>query len=154
MDIAQSFAGNEGTMGGIGGAVGGFMMGGAFGGSVSDLARNALNPDRVPAQNPPKDLRNIQSPIDDRSPKPFDVAGFMSGVTDEGPARTKPANPSCEPETAPAGNSMFCANCGNDLLPDMLFCPKCGTRQAKECPNCHTRLIPDAAFCHKCGTPC
>ena len=42
MNIAQTFAGNEGTMGNIGGAVGGFMMGGAFGGSVADIARNAF----------------------------------------------------------------------------------------------------------------
>ena len=53
-----------------------------------------------------------------------------------------------------AGGGKYCTNCGNALSDDMIFCPKCGTRQAKECPKCHTQLLPDAAFCHKCGTPC
>ena len=54
MMIAEKFASNEGTMGDIGGAVGGFMMGGAFGGSITEIAREALSTDRIPNGNPPK----------------------------------------------------------------------------------------------------
>lgn len=164
MDIAQTFAGNEGTMGNIGGAVGGFMMGGAFGGSVADLARNALNPERIPTENPPKDLRNAYSPVDDRSPKPFDVAGFVSNLAnnsaqDSSAQGASPiqntVNTSVDSSAGATQNAEgVCSHCGNPLSADMLFCPKCGTKQAKECSNCHTQLMPDAAFCHKCGTPC
>ena len=45
-DCGKNSAGNEGTMGNVGGAVGGFMMGGAMGGSIVDIARNALYPER------------------------------------------------------------------------------------------------------------
>lgn len=163
MEIAQTYAGNEGTMGNIGGAVGGFMMGGAFGGSVADLARNALSPEKIPTEKSPKDLRAVASPMNDQSSKPFDVAGFMSSYSNSGNTSAPNQQQSQEtvfttaPESVPVqpvGNGKFCTNCGSFLSADMLFCPKCGTRQAKECPNCHTQLIPDAAFCHKCGTPC
>ena len=50
MMIAEKFAGNEGTMGNVGGAVGGFMMGGAMGGSIVDIARNALDPEKIPKE--------------------------------------------------------------------------------------------------------
>lgn len=55
MMIAEKFAGNEGTMGNVGGAVGGFMMGGAMGGSIVDIARNALDPEKIPKEKSPKD---------------------------------------------------------------------------------------------------
>lgn len=168
MDIAQTFAGNEGTMGNIGGAVGGFMMGGAFGGSVADLARNALSTDRIPTQNPPGNLSGVASPVDDRSPKPFDVAGFVNNMglgNSQSPQQTTADNQNQNPFasvgainspiSAPSSDAgKFCSICGNPLAADMMFCPKCGTKQAKECPNCHTLLMPDAAFCHKCGTKC
>lgn len=134
MDIAQVFAGNEGTMGNIGGAVGGFMMGGALAGGVADLTRSAMSPDRIPAAAPVMDFRN--------------AAG-------ENAVPGSAAAPAAESASTPPAEGMkYCTKCGNSLSADMLFCPKCGTRQAKECPNCHTQLTPDAAFCHRCGTPC
>jgi hypothetical protein len=54
MVIAEKFASNQGTMGNIGGAVGGFMMGGAMGGSIVDIARSALDPEKIPTEKPPK----------------------------------------------------------------------------------------------------
>lgn len=134
MDIAQVFAGNEGTMGNIGGAVGGFMMGGALAGGVADLTRNAMSPDRIPAAAPVMDLRNA-------------AGGNAAPGSEAAPAAENPS-------AAPAEGMKYCTKCGNFLSADMLFCPKCGTRQAKECPNCHTQLMLDAAFCHRCGTPC
>ncbi len=151
MDIAQTFAGNEGTMGNIGGAVGGFMMGGAFGGSVADIARNALNPENIPTQNPPKDLRNVASPVDDRTPKPFDVAGFMSGYgkTAEKEEMTSAQN------TPQAGGVKFCMNCGHPLNPGAKFCENCGTKTEQKnnvCVSCGYEFTNDAKFCPNCGT--
>jgi len=145
MEVAEKFAGNEGTMGNIGGAIGGFMMGGAFGGSLADLARNALSPDRIPKEKPPKDLRNVISPIDDKSAKPFDVAGFVAGLNEKNSGASVQDNENGE-------EKKFCTNCGYSLAADMIFCPKCGNKQGKVCRNCQTPLMPDAMFCHKCGT--
>lgn len=128
MEIVQTFAGNEGAMGSVGGAVGGFMMGSAFSGSIADLARNALNPASNSIENLSNNVKSAPSdnawPADNTPPQASALAG------------------------------KFCIKCGNALFEEMVFCPKCGTRQAKECSNCHAQLMPDAAFCHKCGTPC
>ena len=43
MTILETAAGNTGALGGMQGAVGGFMMGGAIGGSLSDMVRDVLN---------------------------------------------------------------------------------------------------------------
>lgn len=151
MDIAQTFAGNEGTMGNIGGAVGGFMMGGAFGGSVADIARNALNPENIPTQNPPRDLRNASSPIDDRSPKPFDVAGFMSGYGKP----VEKEEPIQEKSSQELGGGKFCMNCGHPLNLGAKFCENCGTKieqKSNVCSSCGYEFTNDANFCPNCGT--
>ncbi len=162
MDIAQTFADNEGTMGNIGGAVGGFMMGGAFGGSVADMARNALSPDRVPTQNPPTDLRNAYSSIDDRSARPFDVVGFMSNYTkksSEGEQNSGTQNsvgvaeqPSAEEPKMIAGGK-FCKNCGHPLAPRAKFCDECGAKvqQKDVCSNCGYVFTTEMKFCPECG---
>ena len=146
MDIAQTFAGNEGTMGNIGSAVGGFMMGGAFGGSVADIARNALNPENIPTQNPPRDLKNASSPVDDRRPKPFDVAGFMNGYG-------KPVEKGEFIQESVGGK--FCMNCGYLLNPGAKFCENCGTKKEQKsnvCSSCGYEFTNNANFCPNCGT--
>ena len=77
MMIAEKFAGNEGTMGAIGGAVGGFMAGGAFGGTITDIARSALSENRIPAEAPPRDVsgQNFQQA---REQSEFNVKDFLS----------------------------------------------------------------------------
>ena len=145
MQVAEKFAGNEGTMGNIGGAVGGFMVGGAFGGNIASLARNALSPDSIPTEKPIKDLRNIASPVD--------VQELTSTIGKEQNVQEQPINNETSSVTSNE-EIKFCTGCGNQLTSDMLFCPKCGTKQAKVCPNCQTPLMEDAMFCHKCGTKC
>lgn len=163
MDIAQTFAGNEGTMGNIGGAVGGFMMGGAFGGSVADIARSALSPDRVPTEKPPTDLRNASSLIDDRSPKPFDVAGFMSNYTkkdsgDEQTLNSQVSNDAIDSVNSEipkmAASAKFCNNCGHHLVAGAKFCDECGTKvQTNDvCSNCGYVFTTEMKFCPECGT--
>lgn len=151
MDIAQTFAGNEGTIGNIGGAIGGFMMGGAFGGSVVDIARNALNPENIPTLNPPRDLRNASSPVDDRSLPPFDVAGFMGGYGK--PAEKAEFVP--EKSAQESGSKKFCTNCGHPLNPGAKFCENCGTKTEQKgnvCSSCGYEFTNDANFCPNCGT--
>ena len=163
MDIAQTFAGNEGMMGNIGGAVGGFMMGGAFGGSVADIARNALSPDRVPTGNPPKDLRHISSPTDNGSSGPFDVAGFLNNYTkkDSGGEQTFSAGENsgaagAEETGAPKmiAGGKFCNNCGQPLVPGAKFCGECGTKVQTNnvCGGCGYVFTTEMKFCPECGT--
>jgi membrane protease subunit (stomatin/prohibitin family) len=152
MDIAQTFAGNDGMIGSVGGAVGGFMMGGAFGGSVADIARNALNPEMVPAHNPPSDLRDIPSPIDDKSAKPFDVAGFMTNyIKKDVPDNSKDVDSVSEDFSY---GKKFCSNCGHLLSPTARFCEECGTKvQLNDtCKNCGYVFVADEKFCPECGT--
>lgn len=145
MQVAEKFAGNEGTMGNIGGALGGFMVGGAFGGNIASLARNALSPDSIPTEKPIKDLRNIASPVDAQE--------ITSTIGKKQNVQEQPINN--ETSSVTSNEEMkFCTGCGNQLTSDMLFCPKCGTKQSKVCPNCQTPLMEDAMFCHKCGTKC
>mmetsp|Transcript_63799 Transcript_63799/g.120827 ORF Transcript_63799/g.120827 Transcript_63799/m.120827 type:complete len:1119 (-) Transcript_63799:109-3465(-) len=65
-------------------------------------------------------------------------------------------------EKAPMGFDMQVCACGNVLMPDALFCRKCGTKRGdamvvpvaevatQVCP-CGNTLLPDAVFCRKCG---
>lgn len=49
---------------------------------------------------------------------------------------------------------MFCKNCGQDLTPEALFCPKCGYNKgtgSRFCANCGNELAPGAHVCGKCG---
>jgi membrane protease subunit (stomatin/prohibitin family) len=135
MMIAEKFAGNEGTMGNIGGAVGGFMMGGAMGGTISEIARNALSPERIPQDEPPK----VTPP--DQVPKPFDVHGFFEEKN--GADKVLP-----EPETS---SDQFCPTCGAQVPEVAVFCSKCGHKLSKVCNKCKTEVANDAVFCHKCG---
>ena len=78
MMIAEKFAGNEGTMGNVGGAVGGFMMGGAMGGSIVDIARNALDPEKIPKEKSPKDAAGTH-PRPGQGPGRIDHFQFYCG---------------------------------------------------------------------------
>ncbi|MCM1119255.1 MAG: SPFH domain-containing protein [bacterium] len=152
MDIAQTFAGNEGTMGNMGGVVGGFMMGGAFGGSIADIARNALSPDGVPTQSASKDLRGQTFAMDNRNPKAFDVAGFVDNMG-KGGAQAPAAEPRMEAPASTKGK--FCANCGHPLSPGARFCEECGAKVEQSsniCSGCGYVFTGEAKFCPECGT--
>lgn len=139
MDIAQTFAGNEGSMGGVSGAVGGFMVGGAFAGGMVDIAKSVINP--TPNQMP-NDTTEFIPHLSVNQEQPHQSPSEFSN------------NPIQQTVSVPqSGNqTSFCIHCGNGLTTEMVFCPKCGTKQAKQCQACHTSLMPDAKFCHKCGT--
>lgn len=164
MDIAEKFASNEGTMGNVGGMLGGFMMGGSLSGNIADLARTALSPNSIPTEKPPRDLSQITPSTSINNGKAFDVAGFVGNIEKSNAESLMPGSGKMneaelkisDSKTGMSGSegSKFCTGCGNALTKDMLFCPKCGTKQAKICPNCQTPLMPESMFCHRCGSKC
>ena len=52
--------------------------------------------------------------------------------------------------------TVFCNNCGKQLLPESKFCNICGTKQllpeSNFCNNCEHKLLPESNFCNICGT--
>lgn len=181
MMIAEKFAGNQGAMGSIGGAMGGLVAGGAVGGSIAEIARNALDPSKIPSQPGPKNAAGTSSHVGTGAGN-LDVQEFFkknSGAPasqnaapapDTAPAQ--PGNggkcPNCGAELTP--NSKFCLNCGTPVpqkekddstqvcpqcgkrVPIGKFCPECGYRFADVCPNCGAELPAGAKFCMECGT--
>lgn len=154
MDIAQTFAGNEGTMGDIGGAVGGFMMGGAFGGSVTEIARDALSPDRIPSTNPPGSVAQAKGGVASAT-SGFDVNGFFGNNDNPANANNVPMH-NQQPEMNGQYNTdaSFCSECGAKLVKGAKFCSACGAKQEVNmvCRVCGKTLQPGAKFCYECGT--
>lgn len=169
MMIAEKFAGNEGTMGNVGGAVGGFMMGGAMGGSIVDIARNALDPGKVPTSAPPKNAAGTSSHVGVGATN-IDVDGFFKTKAEdkkpEAPGMGGLKCPKCGAEIAE--NAKFCLECGEKIQKpdsDMITCPGCGklVKKAKfcfecgykfpsnTCPKCGATLPDGAKFCLECG---
>lgn len=144
MVIAEKFAGNEGSMGNVGGAVGGFMMGGALGGTISDIARSALSEERIPKDKPPKDVTGA-APVG-RSPLDFNVSSFFDDAKAVDVNRVEAQQPVID------HSEKYCTSCGANVPDVAMFCSKCGQKLSKTCPNCNTSLNADSAFCHKCGT--
>ena len=164
MDIAKTFAGNEGTMGAMGGMMGGMMGGAMMGGTISELARNAMSSERIPTQAPPHDVRSA-SPLDAINGQ--NIRQMMQTGATAAPAQppktqnmgfggfdvdsdfAEPAAPVAP--AAPAGGA-FCPNCGAPVTPGQRFCGQCGNALAKSCPGCGAPADPGARFCGQCGT--
>ncbi|MBQ4066945.1 MAG: SPFH domain-containing protein [Clostridia bacterium] len=144
MMIAEKFAGNEGTMGEMGGLMGGFMMGGAMSGTIADIARSALDPSRIPTGAPPKNVQgNAARPGNGNTT--VDVGSFFAG--------------GAQPMEAPASKNsaeLRCANCGAALHEGAKFCFECGekvvapTADTVVCPSCK-KTVPKGKFCSECG---
>lgn len=148
MIIAEKFAGNEGTMGNVGGAVGGFMMGGALGGSIVDIAKQALSDEKIPQSNPAPNTAGTNKPWN--SPvSGFDVKSFLSLDN-----ATAPAQHSESVQAQASENVMKCPECGNMVQPGSKFCPECGRKMdiAKFCPECGNKVSANNKFCPECGT--
>lgn len=150
MMIAETFAGNEGTMGNMGGLVGGMMVGGLYGGTIADIARQAL-------QNNPVAQAMSGVAVDGTS-QGFDTAAFFAGTQAHGQSVSQAA-PQGAPQAEPAPVSQppvgkFCAQCGASLVHNARFCAQCGTPQETKpvCPACSQELASGSKFCPYCGT--
>ena len=165
MIISEKFAANEGTMGNIGGAMGGFMMGSALGGSITDIARNALDPDNIPTEKSPRDVANNPAPMSTKGIGPFSVEGFFNPKAEEGNGGSSGTTkcPNCNADLPE--NAKFCFECGEktigqdgvvcpscgDVTPVGKFCLHCGSPMAKKCPKCGTDIPANGKFCLECG---
>lgn len=165
MEIAKTFAGNEGTMGSVGGAVGGFMVGSTFGGSIADIARSALSTDRIPAHTPPPDVRGTESPMGSVSQVGFNIGAILkpqppNSTVDASVPQLFQMNqqiPFISTEKVDIlsnQNIGFCISCQSPLTPNAQFCPQCGKKQIKKCKNinCNADLPENVKFCAQCGT--
>lgn len=121
MQIAETFAGNEGTMGNIGGIAGGFMIGGALAGPVTEMAKNAMSQNTVQNVYTSNNVANV--PMQQANSEGVKVDGTQC--------------PGCG-NIVQAG-SKFCNLCGYKL-PTSVFCTNCGTQ-----------LAPNSKFCNECG---
>lgn len=159
MDIAKTFAGNEGSMGAMGGMMGGMMGGAMMGGTISELTRNALSADRIPTQAPPHDVRSA-SPLDAMN-NAQNIRSMMQAGANAAPAQ--PPQPSMggfdvdtnfdEPAPQMSAGGKFCQQCGAALNAQARFCHICGAPQSNNCPACGTAITPGAKFCFNCGKP-
>lgn len=140
MDVAKTFAGNEGAMGTVGGAVGGVMVGGILGGTVAGSVRGAMN---YPGQVMPGAQPYAQ-------PQQY----YPQPVQQPAPQPVQPAPVQAAPEAAAPGAACFCSECGNKIAPGSKFCNFCGAKQQTEpvCPSCGNKLAPGSKFCNVCGT--
>lgn len=149
MMIAEKFAGNEGTMGALGGMMGGAMGGMVMGSTISEVARNALSADRIPTTPSPKDVSGIAPAKGVNSlngMSAFDVSGFMKNPVSSSEQGTRPSTPSDDV------TKKFCIECGNLLSPGAKFCPECGHKvENNVCLGCGNAIKPGMKFCSECG---
>lgn len=164
MLIAEKFAANEGSVGAVGGMMGGAMGGIMMGGTISEIARSALSPERVPTEAPPKDTSGAKPPLGSNaggSGNGSEIRDILNGQKRAVPADVPSAGgvapfevaPADAPTDAPsASGGRFCPECGNAVAPDAKFCPECGTRLSRVCPGCGTPIEGSPKFCAQCGT--
>ena len=112
---------------------------GAVGGSIVDIARNALDPEKIPKEKSPKDAAGTH-PRPGQGPGRIDVTDFF-----------KPKDESTEP----VADGEKCPKCGAELPPNAKFCLSCGERIQHDsnmvlCPNCG-KTVPKGKFCFECG---
>lgn len=145
MMIAEKFAANEGTMGTMGGVIGGAMGGVAMGSTISEIARNALSADASSAGAPPKDVSGAKPTMGVNSldgGTAFDVGAFMSGKESQ-ELKVQPA----------VSGGKFCSECGASLAEGAKFCSQCGKQvRSNACPTCGKAIEPGMKFCSECGT--
>lgn len=154
MMIAEKFASNEGTMGALGGVMGGAMGGMVMGGTISEIARNALSQDRLPNDAPPKDVSGFAPVKGVNAPGTttgFDINAFLNGSAQQ----KTPVSDHDNDGTKTGGGSSFCTNCGAPLAPGAKFCSQCATPVASvlKCPTCGAEYKVGAKFCSQCATP-
>lgn len=148
-DIAKGMANNQGTMGDVMGAAAGFMVGGAMGGTVADVARSVLSDGWGGREG--ATLMGDSDPQPAKSEQKKQGRFDVREIYDMRPGETPPSEETRGQTDAPA--TRTCDNCGKPVAPDASFCGNCGKPQRKACPSCGAQADPSAKFCSSCGTP-
>jgi membrane protease subunit (stomatin/prohibitin family) len=148
-DIAKGVANNQGSMGEVMGAAAGFMVGGAMGGTVADVARSVLSDGwgraEAPLQNRPAAASSSPTPLKSER---FDIRS----IVERGPSSEPP--PEDATRASAADSAGACAYCGEPLAPGAAFCGHCGKAQPQTCGSCGASVTqPGARFCASCGQP-
>ena len=147
-DIAKGVANNQGTMGQVMGAAAGFMVGGAMGGTVAEVARNVLSDGWGSAQSPLDGTPVAPPRTATLKHERFDVRS----VVEKGP----PQEPGVEgADDHPAVAQLAtCVACEKPLALGAAFCGYCGARQAQTCGACGASISElGMKFCSSCGQP-
>lgn len=144
-EIAKGVANNQGGMGEMMGAAAGFMVGGAMGGTVADVARSVLSDGWGQSTSPLKDAPPTAPPSEPKKAERFDVRAIVEGGREGG-------NP-VQDQVDSAGTSQ-CGSCEKPLPEGAAFCSFCGTPQGAVCRGCGTAVSQTGAkFCSNCGQP-
>ena len=166
MMIAEKFAANEGSMGAVGGVMGGAMGGIVMGNTISEVARNALNPEMFAGlTKPPKNSAEVKPPMGSNAEgktagKGLDVTEFLhnpqqadsTAGQDAETAKVKESQEENASEQAEA-KKKYCPECGAEVAPGAKFCSECGNKLSSNiCPNCGNEIKPGMKFCPECGT--
>lgn len=171
MMIAEKFAANEGSMGAIGGVMGGAMGGIVMGNTISEVARNALSPEMfAEAVKPPKNAVDVKPPMGvnaggKAAGAGLDVTEFLHNPQQAGSTgerkeedinkETAENTPEQEKrsETETGEKKKYCPECGAEVSVGAKFCSECGKKLASDtCPNCGSQIKPGMKFCPECGT--
>lgn len=155
-EIAKGVANNQGTMGQMMGAAAGFMVGGAMGSTVADVAKSVLSDGWGKSDSPLKSGPEPQPSVQPGSPPSagrFDVQGiYESRNAQQAPEEPAPTVVESVPVSGGALTST-CAFCGKPLAPEAGFCGYCGKAQTRTCGSCGAAVSqPDQRFCGECGS--
>lgn len=142
MEVAKTFAGNEGTMGEMGGMLGGIMSGAMMGGAISEIVKTAMSKENNVVIAPPNDVRSALHIKNTNKEQDMNVDDSKNIISNSIETNVNNINK----------DYKYCSNCGSKLKIGVRFCTRCGTAQERICSNCKQCVELNARFCSNCGT--
>lgn len=142
MEVAKTFAGNEGTMGEMGGMLGGMMSGAMMGGAISEIVKTAMSKENNVRIAPPNDVRSALQIKNTNKEQDMNVDDSKNIISNSVETNVNNINK----------DYKYCSNCGSKLKIGARFCTQCGTAQERICSNCKQCVEMNARFCSNCGT--
>ncbi len=142
MEVAKTFAGNEGTMGEMGGMLGGMMSGAMMGGAISEIVKTAMSKENNVRIAPSNDVRSALQIKNTNKEQAMNVDDSKNIISNSVETNVNNVNK----------DYKYCSNCGSKLKIGARFCTQCGTAQERICSNCKQCVEMNARFCSNCGT--